>query len=72
MREHLGHLHTIFKLFIDNGIIIIKKKMKLCKTHICFLGVIIGDGKIKLQPHIAKKVLEMPDKLDKTKDLKII
>ena len=69
MREHLGHLQQVFKLFVDNGIIISRKKMELCKNSINFLGVVIGDGRIKLQPHIAKKVLEMPDKLDKTKDL---
>ena len=67
--EHLGHLQTIFRLFVQNGIIISKKKMELCKTHINFLGIILGEGKIKLQPHIAKKVLDMPNKLDNTKDL---
>ncbi|MCF8704118.1 reverse transcriptase family protein, partial [Corynebacterium sp. MC-02] len=69
LQEHLGHLQTVFRLFVNKGIIISKKKMELCKTHINFLGITLGDGKIKLQPHIAKKVLEMPDKLDKTKDL---
>jgi len=43
--------------------------MDLCKHLINFLGVEMGYGKIKLQPHIVKKVLDMPDKLDKTKDL---
>lgn len=69
MREHLGHLQQVFKLFVYNRIIIIRKKMELCKNSINFLGVVIGDEKIKLQPHIAIKVLEMPDRLDKTKDL---
>lgn len=69
MQEHLGHLQKVFNLFIDNGLIISKKKMELCKTYINFLGITIGEGKIKLQPHIAKKILEMPDKLDKTKEL---
>ena len=69
MREYLGHLQQVFKLFVDNEIIISRKKMKLCKNNINLLGVVIGDGRIKLQPHIAKRVLEMPDRLDKTKDL---
>ena len=43
--------------------------MELCKNNINFLVVVIGDGRIKLQLHIAKKVLEMPDKLEKTKNL---
>ena len=57
MREHLWHLQWVFKLFVDNGIIISRKKMELCKNSINFLGVVIGDGRIKLQPHIAKKCL---------------
>jgi len=69
IREHLGHLQTVFRLFVKNGIIVSKKKMELCKNHINFLGVTLGEGKIKLQPHIATKVLDMPDKLDNTKDL---
>jgi len=68
-KDHLGHLQTVFHLFVKNGIIVSKKKMELCKNHINFLGVTLGEGKIKLQPHIATKVLDMPDKLDNTKDL---
>lgn len=60
MQEYLGHLQIVFRLFIKYEIIISKKKMKLCKTHINFLGVTLGDEKIKLQPQIAKKVLDMP------------
>lgn len=71
IKEHLGHLQTIFRLFVQNGIIVNKKKMELCKTHINFLEIIL-DGRIKLQAHIAKKVLDMPDKLDNTKDLQKI
>ena len=69
MQEHLGHLQIIFRLFVKHGIIISKKKMELCKTYINFLGITLENGKVKLQPHIAKKVLEMLDKLEKTKDL---
>jgi len=43
--------------------------MELWKSLIKILGVEIGNGRIKLQPHIAKKVLDMPDKLDNTKEL---
>ena len=34
------------------------------KQNINFLGSKIGNGKIKLQKHIAEKVLSMPDKLE--------
>lgn len=29
--------------------------MKLCKNYINFLGITLGEEKIKLQPHIEKK-----------------
>lgn len=29
--------------------------MELCKNNFNFLGVVIGDGRIKLRPRIAKK-----------------
>lgn len=45
--------------------------MKLCKNYIIFLGIILGEGKIKLQPHIAKKILDMPNRLNSLKDLQI-
>ena len=69
IQEHLGHLQIIFRLFVKHGIVISKKKMELCKTYINFLGITLGNEKVKLQPHIVKKVLEMPDKLEKTKDV---
>lgn len=47
----------------------IEKKIELCKTCINFLGVTLGEGKIKIQPHITKKILEMPDKLKTLKEL---
>ena len=31
IKEHLGHLQTVFRLFVDNGIIISKKKMEFAK-----------------------------------------
>lgn len=36
MRKHLGHLKKVFKLFVDNGVIISKKEMKLCKIVLIF------------------------------------
>lgn len=41
--------------------------MELCKEHIGYLGIKIGIEKISLQPHIAKKILKFPDKLEDTK-----
>ncbi|KAL4561928.1 hypothetical protein LXL04_034112 [Taraxacum kok-saghyz] len=58
----------IFK-FIRHGLIISKKKMQLFKIYIDFLGVNIGEGKIRLQPHIARKALDFLDKLEDLKSL---
>lgn len=68
-RTPIGYFQIVFSEFIKHGIIISKKKIALCQTYINFLGITLGDGKIKLQPHIAKKVLEMPDNLSNIKDL---
>jgi len=35
--------------------------MEICKLKINFLGHEIGEGKIYLQDHIAKKILQFPD-----------
>lgn len=38
--------------------------MELGKEYIKLLGIIIGKGQIELQPHIAQKILDMPNKLE--------
>ena len=43
--------------------------MKLFQPTIEFLEVIIGDGKILLQPHISEKILTFPVKIEETKEL---
>ena len=54
-KQHIGHLQIVLKKFEEHGIIISKSKMQLFQQTIEFLGVIIGDGKILLQPHISEK-----------------
>ena len=51
-KKHIGHLQIVLKNFDRHGIIISKSKMQLFQPTIEFLGVIIGNGKILLQPHI--------------------
>lgn len=41
--------------------------MKLATKHIEFLRAEIGQGEIKLQPHITNKILDFPDKIEETK-----
>jgi hypothetical protein len=38
--------------------------MEICKEKINFLGHEIGEGKIYLQDHIAKKILQFPDAMN--------
>lgn len=68
-KDHKGHLQIVFSEFIRHGLILSKKKMQLFKDYIDFLGVNIGEGKIKLQPHIAQKALDFPNKLEDLKQL---
>ena len=39
-------------MLISHGLIVSKKKLKLFKTQIEFLGLKLEDGQIKLQDHI--------------------
>ena len=43
--------------------------MQLFQQTIEFLGVIIGNNKILLQPHISEKILTFPNKIEDTKEL---
>jgi hypothetical protein len=43
--------------------------MKLCKEKINFLNHEIGEGKIYLQDHMIKKILQFPDIVDDKKVL---
>ena len=58
--NHYDHLSIMFLEFIKNIIFIFKKKMELSKDYIDFLGMKIGNGKIKLQKHILKKIIDFP------------
>ena len=68
-QEHISHLYTILKLIEAHGLIISKKKIELLKNNIEFLGAKIGKGTIELQPHITRKILEFPDKIESLKQL---
>ena len=51
-KKHIGHLQIILKKLEEHGIIISKIKMQLLQQTIEFLGVIIRNSKLLLQPHI--------------------
>lgn len=58
MKEHILHLQQFFDKIEKAHIVISEKKMQLYTPEVEYLGSIIGEGKIRLQPHIAKRILE--------------
>jgi hypothetical protein len=68
-KEHIAHLDMFFRKVEQNGLILSKKKMEICKEKINFLRHEIGEGKICLQDHIAKKILQFPNAMNDKKVL---
>nr|WGH47421.1 polyprotein [Theobroma cacao] len=65
--EHNSHLQQMLSICQENGLILSPTKMKIAQPEIEFLGAIIGNSRIKLQPHIIKKIADFPDDQMKTK-----
>nr|AEE39270.1 polyprotein [Gooseberry vein banding associated virus] len=61
LQEHESHLRQMLEVCRKNGLVLSPTKMKVAVTTVEFLGAIIGNGKIKLQPHIVKKISEVDD-----------
>ena len=68
-KEHKHHLKIVCDKFIENGIILSPKKIKIEKTEIEFLGLILSQIGIKLQDHIVTKFKDFPDELSDKKQL---
>ncbi|GKA88517.1 Orf y [Tanacetum coccineum] len=51
----------------DNGLVLSPTKMKIAVSKVDFLGAVIGEGTIKLQPHIIKKIVNFNEEELKTK-----
>ncbi|GJR84957.1 Orf y [Tanacetum coccineum] len=65
--EHARHLNIMLQIYKSNGLVLSPTKMKIAVSRIDFLGVVIGEGKIYLQPHIIKKIVEFDEESMKTK-----
>nr|GEY41883.1 ORFIII-like polyprotein [Tanacetum cinerariifolium] len=65
--EHAKHLEKMLKICEDNVLDLSPTKMKIVVLTIDFLGTVIGERTIKLQPHIIKKIVNFNDKELKTK-----
>jgi hypothetical protein len=68
-KEHIAHLDMFFRKVEQNDLILSNKKIEICKEKNNFLGHEIGEGKIYLQDHIAKKILQFPDDMNDKKVL---
>ncbi|CAL5337204.1 unnamed protein product [Camellia sinensis] len=70
-RSHSKHIQIMLEICKTNGLILSPTKMKIGAVQIDFLGSTIGQGEIKLQPHIVTKVAQFPDEtLTNTKGLR--
>ncbi|GJZ69933.1 ORFIII-like polyprotein [Tanacetum coccineum] len=66
-KEHAKHLEKMLKICEDNGLVLSPTKMKIAVSTTDFLGAVIGEGTIKLQPHIIKKIVNFNEEELKTK-----
>ncbi|AXS67831.1 ORF3 [Dioscorea nummularia-associated virus] len=70
IQQHVQHLLQFFQVCKEEGLILSKTKLKIGVANIEFLGLEIGEGKVQLQPHILKNILEFPeDQLETLKGL---
>nr|GEX37096.1 reverse transcriptase [Tanacetum cinerariifolium] len=66
-KEHAKHSERMLKIYEDNGLVLSPTKIKIAVSTVDFLGVVIGEGIIKLQPHIIKKIVNFNEEELKTK-----
>ncbi|GKB78139.1 ORFIII-like polyprotein [Tanacetum coccineum] len=66
-KEHARHLERMLKIYKDNGLVLSPTKIKIEVPIIDFLGAVIGEETIKLQPHIIKKIVSFNEEELKTK-----
>ncbi|CAM8944116.1 unnamed protein product [Rhodiola kirilowii] len=52
--DHAKHLKKVLQVCEKEGLVLSPTKMKIATPEVEFLGAILGNGKIKLQPHIIK------------------
>nr|QJC63536.1 polyprotein [Cacao swollen shoot virus] len=71
MAEHAKHVEIMLKICQENGLVLSPSKICLAQREIEFLGTIISQGQMKLQPHVVKKIVNKADmELETTKGLR--
>ena len=54
--QHAKHMKEMLERCKKNGLVLSPTKMKIAVQEVEFLGAVIGNKRIKLQPHIIKKI----------------
>ncbi|KAI4311900.1 hypothetical protein MLD38_036764 [Melastoma candidum] len=67
--DHMRRLDRVTDVFRQEGMILSERKIECFKELVNFLGMEIEKGKIKLQNHIAEKIVEFPDRLEDRKQV---
>ncbi|ATZ69472.1 ORF3 polyprotein [Cacao swollen shoot Ghana K virus] len=71
LQEHMKHLHSMLHICQKNGLVLSPNKMCIAQEEMEFLGTVISHGKMKLQQHVIKKILDKSDiELETTKGLR--
>ncbi|KAJ4780157.1 ORFIII-like polyprotein [Rhynchospora pubera] len=65
--QHAKHLEAMLTICEKWGLVLSPTKMKIVVHEIEFLGAVIGNRKIKLQPHIIKKIISFDEEKLKEK-----
>ncbi|KAJ4812318.1 polyprotein [Rhynchospora pubera] len=65
--QHAKHLEAMLTICEKWGLVLSPTKMKIAVQEIEFLGAVIGHRKIKLQPHIIKKIISFDEEKLKEK-----
>ncbi|KAJ3708513.1 hypothetical protein LUZ61_012218 [Rhynchospora tenuis] len=65
--QHAKHLQKMLEICEKWGLVLSPTKMKIAVQEIEFLGAVIGNRKIRLQPHIIKKIISFDEEKLKEK-----
>ncbi|KAJ4782008.1 polyprotein, partial [Rhynchospora pubera] len=66
-QQHAEHLRKMLEICEKWGLVLSPTKMKIAVREIEFLGAIIGKSKVKLQPHVIKKIVSFDEEKLKEK-----
>ena len=65
--QHAHHVKEMLSICKKNGLVLSPTKMKIAVQEVEFLGAVIGNRCIRLQPHIIKKIIQFDEEKLKEK-----